>query len=138
MALIQCPNCGREISDKATKCIHCKLILKDDYSKIDNSMGVQNGNSKAAKSSSSIVLIIVIIIFLVFTMTMCSNSGNSSSSSSKTSSSSKEYCSMCGGELKCAICGKDGLYCEYASYGKGSAHYCAKHWANCVEWHEGK
>lgn len=30
MALIKCPECGREISDKAEKCIHCgKIIVKD-------------------------------------------------------------------------------------------------------------
>jgi len=26
MALIKCPECGKEISDKAKKCIHCGSI----------------------------------------------------------------------------------------------------------------
>lgn len=30
MALIKCPNCGKEISDKAKRCVHCGYILKDD------------------------------------------------------------------------------------------------------------
>ena len=27
MALIQCPNCGESISDKAIKCVHCGYDL---------------------------------------------------------------------------------------------------------------
>lgn len=27
MALIKCPECGKEISDKAQKCIHCGTTL---------------------------------------------------------------------------------------------------------------
>ena len=27
MALINCPNCGKEISDKAQKCVYCDYIL---------------------------------------------------------------------------------------------------------------
>ena len=63
----------------------------------------------------------------------------SSGSSSASSSNHYETCSICGGEIKCGICGKeDALYCENASYGKGTAHYCEKHWADCVKWHENK
>lgn len=53
-------------------------------------------------------------------------------------SPSKEtsICSICGGELECEICGKEGLYCENASYGSGTDHYCNEHWGDVVEWHE--
>lgn len=30
MALINCPICGEQISDKATKCIHCGMVLKEE------------------------------------------------------------------------------------------------------------
>lgn len=30
MAMIQCPECGQEISDKAKKCIHCGRVLIED------------------------------------------------------------------------------------------------------------
>lgn len=30
MAMIKCPKCGQEVSDKATKCVHCGLILKSN------------------------------------------------------------------------------------------------------------
>lgn len=29
MAMIKCPNCGQEISDKAKKCIHCEKIFEE-------------------------------------------------------------------------------------------------------------
>lgn len=32
MALIQCPKCGKTISDKAEKCIGCGYILNPDVS----------------------------------------------------------------------------------------------------------
>lgn len=35
MALIKCPKCGQEISDKAKKCIHCGNILLDEAVVID-------------------------------------------------------------------------------------------------------
>lgn len=28
MAMVKCPNCGQEVSDKAMKCVHCGLVLK--------------------------------------------------------------------------------------------------------------
>ncbi len=30
MALIKCPSCGKDVSDKANQCIHCGVILIDD------------------------------------------------------------------------------------------------------------
>lgn len=34
MALIKCPECGKEISDKSDKCIHCGFPLKETKNKI--------------------------------------------------------------------------------------------------------
>lgn len=30
MALINCPECGGQISEKATECVHCGAILKEE------------------------------------------------------------------------------------------------------------
>ena len=30
MAMIKCPECGQEISDKAKKCVHCGKVLIED------------------------------------------------------------------------------------------------------------
>ena len=33
MALIQCPNCGKEISDKAQSCVYCGCIFSQKTKK---------------------------------------------------------------------------------------------------------
>lgn len=35
MSLIKCPECGKEISDKATVCIHCGYPIKEETYKIN-------------------------------------------------------------------------------------------------------
>lgn len=44
MAMIQCPECGQEISDKAKKCIHCGKVLIEEVSatKICSDCGKEN------------------------------------------------------------------------------------------------
>ena len=44
MAMIKCPECGREISDKAKKCVHCGKILIEDKpaAKICSDCGKEN------------------------------------------------------------------------------------------------
>lgn len=95
MALIKCPNCGKDISDKATKCIHCKLEIKSDYSQVDNNVNNQNGmkDNRIGKSGCSIALIVLIILFLIFGLSMCSGSGSGSSSKDV------YYCGFCGKKM---------------------------------------
>lgn len=38
MALIKCPECGKEISDKASTCPNCGCPIKEDVSNVDNSI----------------------------------------------------------------------------------------------------
>lgn len=33
MALIKCPECGNEISDKAASCPHCGFLIEQNYYK---------------------------------------------------------------------------------------------------------
>lgn len=44
MAMIKCPECGQEISDKAKKCVHCGKILIEDKpdTKICSDCGKEN------------------------------------------------------------------------------------------------
>lgn len=52
MALIKCPECGKEISDEAKKCIHCGYVLKKNV-------------SDRKKFKFIIIAIIAIVIVLV-------------------------------------------------------------------------
>ena len=50
MAIIKCPECGMEVSDKTTKCIHC---------------GYKRTDSKKTKKVIAIILIIIIVIGII-------------------------------------------------------------------------
>lgn len=39
MALIQCPNCGKEVSDKAEKCPNCETLLREPPKKVCKECG---------------------------------------------------------------------------------------------------
>lgn len=55
MALIKCPECGKEISDKAKHCIHCgyPLNMQEESISCDESCELHNevGNEKAQKTT---------------------------------------------------------------------------------------
>ena len=57
MALIKCPECNKEISDTAKKCVHCGYVLKRKKYK----------EEKHSKISYFIPLIIIILVFLIGT-----------------------------------------------------------------------
>lgn len=99
MALIKCPNCGRDISDKAKKCVHCKMILNYDQPQsntVDNNGGEGlRVKSSGGKSSGSIIFIVVIILFLIFLLSTCSSAGSETSSSS----TDVYYCGFCGKKM---------------------------------------
>ena len=44
MAMIKCPECGQEISDKAKKCVHCGKVLIEDKpaTKVCSDCGKEN------------------------------------------------------------------------------------------------
>ena len=41
MAMISCPNCGEQISDKAKKCVHCGHILVEEPKRICSECGAE-------------------------------------------------------------------------------------------------
>lgn len=61
MALIKCPECGKEISDQAPACIHCGFPLRDT-SKGGSSYSKVNNRSKIFSRVYTLVLIIITCI----------------------------------------------------------------------------
>ena len=61
MALIKCKECGKEISDKATNCIHCGCPIEKEYTcsecghpiKINDKKCLNCGNPFKEKNSNS-------------------------------------------------------------------------------------
>lgn len=70
MALINCPECGKEISDKAEKCIHCRcnIVKKEiiDITSLNNEVLIPKKENKKLKISLLIFIIIGIIIITYF------------------------------------------------------------------------
>lgn len=66
MALVICPECGKEVSDKAVSCIHCGCPLNEEIShdttqKVEiTSVDIKGGNLK--KTIISIVIILVVVL----------------------------------------------------------------------------
>ena len=52
MALIKCPDCGKEITDKATNCVHCGCPINIPQSSYDDE-NVNTQSSEEIKSDES-------------------------------------------------------------------------------------
>lgn len=66
MALINCEECGKEISDTANKCIHCgvPLITNNNVNRTDNDMSAK----KETKKILNIIIIICLSLFTIYTL----------------------------------------------------------------------
>lgn len=79
MALIKCPECGKEVSDKAEVCIHCGYPLKlqeaakeedgpetvKEEPKPEGTAGKQEPAKKQGRISSTLLAVIVMIVLCV-------------------------------------------------------------------------
>jgi hypothetical protein len=67
MALINCPECGREVSDTASVCIHCGFKLKEEaeFASPIQQVEISSINLKSKKLKKLIVFLIVIAILAV-------------------------------------------------------------------------
>lgn len=72
MALINCPNCGKEISDKATTCIHCGKILKEDMQTTVYQTASNNSMVNDTPPPTYLWFSAIMILFnLIFGIIMC-------------------------------------------------------------------
>lgn len=82
MALIKCPECGKEISDRAEKCPNCGCPIEEQKNEVDSkTVSINNVDSKQEKSKKkipkkvivglcSIIIIIAILVIIYFIATM--------------------------------------------------------------------
>ena len=67
MALINCPECGKEVSDSATTCPHCGYGLKKEKTKAKMNLNIGNYSSKiTATNAVAMIIQIVLFVFLFF------------------------------------------------------------------------
>ena len=55
MALIKCPECGKEISDTCDTCIHCGYRLKEKSNNISSLLGSFESKSKPVKDDNEVI-----------------------------------------------------------------------------------
>lgn len=70
MALINCIECGKEISDKAERCVHCGFKIKKEYEiepdkDFINDYEKENYEKVSNKENSYFILIISILLIVV-------------------------------------------------------------------------
>ena len=70
MALIKCPECGKEISDKAEICVNCGIKISDienlhEVSQKKEQEIIQQQSNKT-KSTIGIVIGIIVVVFFVW------------------------------------------------------------------------
>lgn len=65
MSLIKCPECERELSDKAVSCPHCGMpigtAITDDESKVDKFIGKRIPRKYAVAAIAVVVLIVIVV-----------------------------------------------------------------------------
>lgn len=64
MALINCPECNKEISDKGNNCQHC------GYPLVDQSQLMKDSSSDLAKTKKPIILFLILICVAIFITSM--------------------------------------------------------------------
>lgn len=64
MALINCPECNKEISDKGNNCPHCSFPL------VDQSQLMKNSLSNLARTKKPIILFLIVLCIAIFITSM--------------------------------------------------------------------
>ena len=70
MALIKCPECGREISDTAKNCIHCGYVLKEENNVLQPQTVViapEKGKTKKSSLNIGVTIILVVVAYSLVT-----------------------------------------------------------------------
>ena len=67
MALIKCPECGHEVSDRATSCPKCAFPLRESGTKVEVTSGLlgQSGTAFGAANFGCAGCLVVILAFLL-------------------------------------------------------------------------
>ena len=65
MALIQCPNCGKQISDNTIKCLHCGHTINKDIPKSERTTLKENKSTMKYIGYAGVAIVSIVLIFLI-------------------------------------------------------------------------
>ncbi len=102
MALINCPKCGEEISNRGKICPYCKSWLDES---ILEKQEISNSNKTEQNYIGVIGIGIVAAIIFIIIMIIISNSNKSNSNDNK--------CDVCGKSAYSSISGEEFCYNHY-------------------------
>ena len=89
MALIKCPECGKELSDKARTCVQCGYVLNDDNNTPEQSNTMEQSsttektnatNKKKGVLVIAIACMVLVAAFVVIMLVRSDKSGNTDNS----------------------------------------------------------
>ena len=116
MALINCPECGKQVSDTASLCPHCgcnvQKGIKKQAKELSNKQAIEDWNNapQAQKNVSIIIFIAICIFVLIILIKAFSNDTDHT-------------------DGKCDICNKD----KYSSL--QGEEYCYAHYKDALDYY---
>lgn len=103
MAIIKCPECGRDISDKSKKCIHCGYPITreepDTHNSVFDSSETSNSNGKIIGIFVAVISVVALFCIVVFSKKP-TNYTYSSSTNAKAASQTTTYFEVASTVLK--------------------------------------
>lgn len=89
MALIKCPECGKEISDKAASCPNCGCPIKKASDQVQPVLGqAKKSVTSPPKKKHGCLIVVIGFLFICFIIGITSKTGSSSSNNSSSSANS--------------------------------------------------
>ena len=71
MALINCPECGKQISDKAENCIHCGFPLQQQNKPDGNANSIKKQTNVRPKKSRKTLVILGVLLGTCIAVMVC-------------------------------------------------------------------
>lgn len=115
MAIIKCPECQQDVSDRAPVCPHCGFPLEAEKESEPETTIVQKSTAQISKKTIGIVFAVVAVIGIIFFAVSNANRCEASGCNN-TKVTNGQYCAK-------HTCGKSGCY----NYKSADSFYCYTH-----------
>lgn len=115
MAIVKCPECQQDVSDRALVCPHCGFPLEPNKKSEPETIMVQKSTTPVPKKTIGIVLAVIAVIGIVI-ISISNANRCEANGCNNTKVSNGQYCAK-------HTCGKSGCY----NYKSADSFYCYTH-----------